>query len=61
MKARIVGSIEAAYDLLSLHQYQKSREVVWLPMNLSHDESGGIRRDLLDPSIPGSSREIFTI
>ncbi|KAK4520015.1 Glutamate--tRNA ligase mitochondrial [Mucor velutinosus] len=42
-----------------LHNHQKSREVVWVPMNLPHDQSRGIRPDFLDLSIPGSSKQVF--
>ncbi|CAO3613965.1 unnamed protein product [Mucor fragilis] len=59
MKARLVGSIEAAYNLLSLHQHEKSREVIYLPMNLPHDQARGPRTDLMEPSIPGTSKDIY--
>jgi len=59
MKSRVVGSIEVAYGMLGMHNHEASRQVTWVPMNLPQDEHRAVRRDIQDPNIPSTTREIF--
>lgn len=58
-KSRIVGSIEAPYNLLELQSHGSSREVYFIPMNLPHDNSRGIRNDIRRDDIQPSDENIF--
>lgn len=51
-KSRVVGAIEASFLILGLHILHSSRNVIFVPTNLPHDDQRGLRDDLatLEPT-----------
>ncbi|ORY97159.1 hypothetical protein BCR43DRAFT_438670 [Syncephalastrum racemosum] len=57
-KTRIVGAVEACFDILSLHKHKSSTGVVYLNTNLPINERRLLRHDYL--TLPSSSTNIYT-
>lgn len=57
-KNRIVGAVEAVYDIMGWHKHQSSRAVVFVQTNLPGDDRRLIKPDIKEID-PGSNK-IFT-
>lgn len=57
-KNRIVGAVEAVYDIMGWHKHQTSRSVIFIQTNLPGDDRRLIRSDIKD--IDPNSNKIFT-
>lgn len=55
---RIVGAVEACYDLLSWHKHGNSRGVTFINTNHIHNDSRRIRNDIKD--LPEDSEDIYS-
>lgn len=57
-KTRIVGAVEAAYDIMGWHKHSNSRNVIFINTSLINHDSRRLRDDI--KSLPGDSEDIFT-
>ncbi|KAL7322409.1 hypothetical protein PS15p_212029 [Mucor circinelloides] len=58
-QSRLVGSIEAAYNLLNFNNHSSSRMVVYVPIDLLQDERRGICTDIKHESVIEDDTNIF--
>ena len=56
-KSRIVGAVEAVYDIFGYHKNHSSREVKFIPMNLPNDDNRAIRSDL--KTVSADTKDIY--
>ncbi|CAO0793333.1 unnamed protein product [Mucor circinelloides] len=58
-QSRLVGSIEAAYNLLNFNNHRSSRMAVYVPIDLPQDEQRGIRTGIKHESVNEDDTDIF--